>query len=360
MMYAFAAAGTGGHVYPALAVADALVAGGADPDGIVFFGGHRFEAHAVPAAGYDFVEVPLIALRRSLHPANLRIPLVVHRAARTMRLQMRRRGVKVLLAMGGYVTVPARYAIRGSGARMIIHEQNAVPGLANRIAARVADRVLVAFAAAATLPRSEVVGNPLRAEFDGFDRAALRSEARVRYEMPSQGPVVGVMGGSLGASVLNETAAAIAAHLPPDSGIIHLAGPTNAAALEPVAAAAPVRWTVLPFENSMVGFYAGCDLVLCRGGAVTVSELAATATPAVIVPLAIAAAGEQHANAAVLGSIGAAKVVPQAELDRVPALVTELVTTPTQLGEMAAAARRAARPDATMVIAQAMRSVADG
>ncbi len=132
MTYAFAAAGTGGHVYPALAVADALVADGVDRDRIVFFGGDRMEATTVPAAGYRFIQVPLRGLKRSLSLSNLTIPSVVRRATAQITGALVEHGTSVMTVFGGYVSVPAAVAARRTGAAVFLHEQNADPGIANR------------------------------------------------------------------------------------------------------------------------------------------------------------------------------------------------------------------------------------
>ena len=145
MTYALAAAGTGGHIYPAIAVADALLAAGTRRDDIVFFGGNRMEAEAVPAAGFDFVEVEIHGLRRSLSKDNLRLPGLVKRATRLISSELKRRNVKSVGVFGGYVSVPAALAARRAGAAIVVHEQNAHPGLANRLIASRATTTLVAF-----------------------------------------------------------------------------------------------------------------------------------------------------------------------------------------------------------------------
>ena len=200
MKIAIAAAGTGGHVYPALAVAEALERQGVPRSDLVFLGGDRMEATAIPAAGYRFCGVELTKLRRSLSPENLRIPFVVRRAAVAMAEELRRSDVGVVLGMVGYVTVPAALAARRAGVPFVVHEQNADPGLAARFGARRARVTLLGLPGAAErLPRSEVVGNPLRSEIAAFERSRLRAAARRRYGLPAEGPVVGMLGGSLGA-----------------------------------------------------------------------------------------------------------------------------------------------------------------
>ena len=226
MTYAFAAAGTGGHVFPALAVADALVASGTPRNEIVFFGGDRMEARTVPEAGYDFVSVELRGLKRSLDPKNLGIPKVVWEARNKMVKEMRNRDTQVCIVFGGYVSVPAALAARKLRARIFVQEQNAKPGLANLLVSRLADRVFLGFPAAKEqLKKGEFTGNPLRPAFSQFDRGRLRTEARAHYGISPGLPVLGVLGGSLGAKVLNEAVAALTMSVDPDHlSIVHLTG----------------------------------------------------------------------------------------------------------------------------------------
>ncbi len=359
-MYAFAAAGTGGHVYPALAVADQLVAAGADREDIVFFGGHRMESRAVPAAGYTFVELDLQGLKRSLSPSNLRLPFVVSAAAGRVRRELERRGTRVLLATGGYVTVPAGWGARRARVPLFLQEQNAAPGLANRMAARWAERVFLAFPAALTRLPGEVVGNPLRPAIGRIPRTAQRKEARSRYGLAADATVIGILGGSLGAAALNRLAAVVAFEWEgPEISLLHVAGPDHAGEVERRAAGAPVPWRVVPFENRMEDFYAACDIVICRGGGLTISELAATATPAVIVPRPHTAA-HQHANAAYLVDGGAALLCEQEELAELPRRLAAVLADPERLDTMRGAAAELGRPDAARIVAAAMLEAVNG
>ncbi len=365
MTFAFAAAGTGGHVYPALAVADALVANGVPTGDIVFFGGERMEAAAVPAAGYDFVGMPLHGVNRSLSrqhvKGNLAVPAMVVRARGRMAAEMRRRGVKVLCVFGGYVSGPAALAARSVGATVFLHEQNAIPGMANRLVGRFARASFVGFPAAASLPRSVVVGNPVRAVFRDFDREALRPQARLRYDLP-EGPVVlGVVGGSRGAKVLNDVTLRIADDADPDRlAIVHLTGEPHHETVQRQAERSAVTWRTLPFEDRMELFYAASDLVLSRAGALTVAELTMTGTAAVIVPYAAGTAGHQAANADHLAAAGGAVVVPQAGIDAVPIEVQQLLVDGPRRAAMGRAARELATPDAAERIAAALADAAGG
>ncbi|MFH1330116.1 MAG: glycosyltransferase [Actinomycetota bacterium] len=358
MTIAIAAAGTGGHVFPALAVAQALAARGLDPAEVVFLGGDRIEARVVPEAGFAFERFELIALRRSASLRNLRIPLVLRRTTGDMAATLERRGTRVVLAMGGYVTVPAARAARRLGLALFLQEQNAVPGLAVRLAARRAWGVFLGLPGPAQrLPGAVLSGNPLRPALAGFDRAALAEEARRRYRLPAGATVLGVLGGSQGARVLNQAVPGIVeAWRGGPLAVVHLAG-AEAAAVAPQAAAASLPWRCLPFEEQMEFFYAAADLVLCRAGAMTISELAATGTPAVLVPLG--RVGQQH-NAAALVAAGGARRVPQGEVFRLPEVVGGLLADPAARGEMAVGARAVARPAAADEIAGRLLEVARG
>lgn len=360
MTYALAAAGTGGHVFPALAVADALVASGVPRSEIVFFGGNRMEADTIPAAGFEFVPVEVRGLKRSLDPQNLVIPKVVWDATRHMGNEMRRRGTRVCIVFGGYVSVPAGLAAKRVGAAVFVQEQNARPGVANRIVARMARRVFLGFPAARRqLRRGEVTGNPLRSEFATFDRDHLRAEARMRYGLSTPVGVLGVVGGSLGAQVLNEAIEALVRSVDRDHlAIVHLTGRAHYDEVIEIAARSDVEWHPVAFEDRMELFYASCDLVLSRAGAMTINELAATGTPAVVVPLGLGT--NQAANTMELEMAGALVVVPQSQIDQVPIVIDQLIVDRGRREAMSAAMAEHGRPDAARVIADALREVVHG
>ena len=360
MTYAFAAAGTGGHVFPALSVADALVAGGVPRGEIVFFGGDRMEAKTVPAAGYDFVPVELRGLKRSLSLQNLGIPKVVWAARNKMAEEMERRGTRACIVFGGYVSVPAAMAGRKVGAEIFVQEQNARPGLANRFVARTAKRVFVGFPAARSrLKGAELTGNPLRPVFSHFDRDAMRQEARARYGLPPDLPVLGVLGGSLGAKVLNEAIEALVLSIDPDHlAIVHLTGRPHCAEIEELAKRSAVEWHPVAFEDRMDLFYAASDLVLSRAGAMTINELAATGTPAVVVPLGLGT--NQAANVMDLESAGGLVHVSQAQVDQVPVVVDQLIVDRARRAAMSTVMASHGRPAAARIIAGALQEAVNG
>lgn len=358
MTYAFAAAGTGGHIYPALAVAKALVASGIDSDDVVFFGGDRLEARIVPDAGFELVQLDVRGLKRSLTVDNLTIPVMVRRAAAEVSATLSNRSPGVLTVFGGYVSVPAAMGARKVGMPFVIHEQNAVPGVANRFVARRATRTYVAFAPAlARFKHAELVGNPLATPFEDFSRDHLRSEAMRRYGLDPNRPVVGVVGGSQGALALNTATSALSALDQRGFSILHLTGPDHHAALERQASETS-HWVTTPFEQDMPMFYAASDIVLARAGAMTVSELAATSTPSLVVPLP-AGKGYQALNAHDLEQAGGAVVVDQEHIADVPVLLAQLIEDSDRLAEMRAGARSVAKPEAAKRIAAALREIVD-
>jgi UDP-N-acetylglucosamine--N-acetylmuramyl-(pentapeptide) pyrophosphoryl-undecaprenol N-acetylglucosamine transferase len=348
MTFAIAAAGTGGHVYPALAIAAALEELGVGKGAIHFLGGDRLEAIAIPDAGYPFHGFELARLRRALAVSNLAIPWGVRRSSRAMAEVFARSETRVVLGMGGYVTVPASMAARRRRIPFFLQEQNASPGLASRFASRRAEAVFLGLPGRSErLPHSKVVGNPVRRSIATADRRSLREAAHQRYGIQGAA-VLGILGGSLGARVLNESAAALVAGSGADA-VVHLTGDDAHAEMSQRAGESAVPWVCRPYEADMEFFYAAADLVVCRAGAMTVSELAATGTPSIVVPLDRVG---QDRNARALAATGGAVVVDQSDVGDLPAIAAGLLADRHKLDRMGADARRAGRPDAAMVIAR--------
>ena len=354
MTYAIAAAGTGGHVFPGLAVGEALVVSGVPQAEILFVGGSRLESQIFPEAGFPFFAVEIAGLQRRLTAANLRLPAVVLAAARRLTGELRSREVAVMLGMGGYVSVPAGLAARRSRAVLMLHEQNAEAGVANRVMSRWARRTFGSFPKTARLPLAQWVGNPVRRAIASFNRPGLKGLAQERYGLDPERSVVGIFGGSLGAGILNRAAESLAAVS--DQGhfsLLHLTGSDHLDAVAQSAARFP-SWRTVGFEDRMEVFYAACDLVVARAGG-AVAELTATATPIILVPGRFGSADHQAANASALVAAGAAVVVDESDLGRLPAIVTGLLADQGRLQAMAAATSKLARPEAADVVAAAMR-----
>lgn len=323
MKIGIAAAGTGGHVFPALAVADGLRTHGFAHDDLIFFGGDRMEATTVPAAGYPFIGVDIHGIRRSLSMDNLTLPAKVKRARDTIVATIRDQDIAAMVVFGGYIAGPAALAASKARIPLIIHEANAVPGLANKMISRRATTTYVAFAPALEkLPNARVIGSPLRQDLATFDRASRRSPARERYGIGADALVLGVVGGSLGAAFLNGVVDTMIdeGH---DFTILHVTGRDHHEAIAARAASDPA-WVPIPFEDNMADLYAASDLVLSRGGALTVSEIQATRTPAVIVPLP-AGRGYQARNAEDLAESGGAVVIDQTTPETAASTVLDIL-----------------------------------
>jgi UDP-N-acetylglucosamine--N-acetylmuramyl-(pentapeptide) pyrophosphoryl-undecaprenol N-acetylglucosamine transferase len=344
------AGGTGGHVMPGLAVAQRMRSRGwrvlwmGNPGGM--------EAGLVPRHGIEMRWVRFGGLRGKGWATRLMLPLNLLRAFWQALRALRESRPGVVLGLGGYITFPGGMMSSLLGIPLVLHEQNSVAGLANRVLSRVADRVLVAFPDA--LPGAEWCGNPVRAEIAAIAPPAERFAGR-------QGPLrVLVVGGSLGAQALNETVPRALALLAPGERprVTHQSGKAHRAALEDNYRRAGVEATLVDFIDDMAGAYADADLVICRAGAMTVSELAAVGVGSVLVPYPHAVDDHQTGNARFLSERGAALLVPQAELDaqRLAGLLRGL--TRARLLEMAGRAREAARPDAADRVAEVCEAMA--
>ena len=347
-----AAAGTGGHIYPGLAVAEQLEAAGVERRRIVFLGGDRMEADLIPRAGYPFVQLEIQGLVRGLSSRNLRLPKTVWRAARRAGREMEERRAAAALCMGGYVTVPAAIAARRRKIPLYLHEQNAEAGLANRMAGRWADRSFVSFPGTRGLA-GEAVGYPLRASLAGLDKTAARPEALERYGFSPDLPTVGAVGGSLGAEALNRAVDRAAAEWEgPPVQIVHLAGAGRLDQVSTAADAPGVKRTAAGFEERMDLFYAASDLVVARAGG-GLMEAAATGTPAVLAPGAFAGR-HQLGNAEAMAGAGAAVILPESGLGSLGAVLAGLLADEPRREQMARAAVRCSRPDAAAAIAAVM------
>lgn len=359
MSYAIAAAGTGGHVFPALAVGEALVELGVDRSEVFYVGGDRLEAEVFPQAGFDFVPVAIRGLDRRISLRNLALPFLVAGAISDLRARFRSSQVRVVLGVGGYITPPAVIAARLAGAKTLVSEQNAEAGLGNRIAGRMSNVVFGAFPQTIGLDRARWVGNPVRADIARFDRAALRPEAIERYRLDPLIPTVGVFGGSLGAGPVNQAVAdTIGGWKGPAVQFLHLVGERFIAEIEPLADSAPLLWRVVGFEDRMDLFYAASNLVVARAGG-AVAELAVTATPAVLIPGVFGSGRHQIENAAAFESAGAAKVLSQDQLGELGRLLADMLSSPLLLAAIADGLRSLAKPDAAVDIASTMRGLHD-
>ncbi len=342
------AGGTGGHIFPALSVAEHLQTQGWN---IVWLGARSgMESRLVAPRGYTMAWVRFSGVRGSgvLRLALLPFDLLVAfwQSARAI-FQHR---PDVVLGMGGYVAFPGGMMASLLNRPLVIHEQNSVAGLANRVLARLADRILAAFPDAFN-PRIRVswVGNPVRE-----DIAAL-SPPEARLGGRSGRLQLLVIGGSLGAQVLNETVPRALSRMPQETrpSVIHQAGEAHIATLRENYAREGVAAELVPFIDNMAARYAAADLVVCRAGATTVAELAAAGLGSVLVPYPHAVDDHQTVNARYLVQRGAAVLIPQRDFtaDRLAALLADF--TRERIVGMAVAARAAAKPHATRAVAEA-------
>lgn len=344
------AGGTGGHIMPGLAVAERLRAAGwnvawmGNPDGM--------EAQLVPARHFEMAWVRFSALRGKGWLRKLFLPFNLLRGFWQAWRALGRIRPDVVLGMGGFVSFPGGMMAVLRGIPLVLHEQNAVPGLANKVLAIVADRVLTGFPA--VFGKGQWVGNPVRPEI------AVLPAPTFRYAQHGSGRLhLLVLGGSLGAQALNETLPRALALIPEEERpqVVHQSGEKHLEALRNAYAAAGVKAHTVAFIEDMAGAYEWADLVICRAGASTIAELACAGVASILVPYPHAVDDHQSANARFLAQAGAAILLPQSELtpERL-ALIRDLKRP--QLIEMAEKARALAMPEATQRVAEICAEVA--
>lgn len=345
------AGGTGGHIMPGLAVADHFRRHGwrvvwmGNPDGM--------EARLVPPQGYETAWVRFTALRGKGFVRKLLLPFNLLRGFHQALREIERVKPDVVLGMGGFITFPGGMMASWKNVPLALHEQNSVAGLANRVLAKVADRILTGFPD--VLPGGAWAGNPVRREIAELPTPGSRYGER-------QGPLrILVVGGSLGAQALNEALPKALAMIPEAERpeVVHQSGEKHLAKLQAGYAAAGVKANCVAFIQDMAGAYGWADLVICRAGALTIAELAAAGVASILVPFPHAVDDHQTGNARFLANAGAAILLPQKDLspERL-ARVREMSRE--QLLQMAEKARALAKPDATAAVAQACMALARG
>jgi UDP-N-acetylglucosamine--N-acetylmuramyl-(pentapeptide) pyrophosphoryl-undecaprenol N-acetylglucosamine transferase len=348
-----AGGGTAGHVSPGLAIAEEIVRRGAPRESVHYVGSDRgVEARLVPAAGFPLTLLPGRGIQRRLTFDNLGAILGLVRAFFRAVVLVRRLRPAVVIGMGGYASVPCVLAAVVWRVPIVVAEQNAVPGAANRLAARFAKAVAASFPDT-ELPRATWTGNPVRPEVLAVDAAAQRADARVDLGVAPDRVMVTVFGGSLGARRINDAVFASLESLRgrSDLSIRHIAGirdHDDLAARLPVDESDALDFTLLAYEDDMPTVFAATDIVVCRSGASSVAELAAVGVPSILVPLPGAPSDHQTANARGLVTAGAAVLVADAEFDgvRLAHELDQLVVDDELRRRMAEAAIAFARPDA--------------
>ena len=345
------AGGTGGHIMPGLAVADILRSQGWQ---VTWLGApNSMEAELVPRHGYAMAWVRFSGLRgkgllrKLMLPFNLLIALWQSAAA------IFRHRPDVVLGMGGYITFPGGLMAALLRRPLVIHEQNSIAGLSNRVLARLAQKTLSGFPD--VLPNAIWCGNPVR------NGIAALPDPQTRYAARAGRLNLLVVGGSLGAKALNEVLPQVLALLPEDARpiVIHQTGKQHFATVQQLYQQAGVQADIRPFLDDMAGSYANADLVICRAGALTIAELAAAGVASILVPFPFAVDDHQTHNARFLSGHGAAWLLPQNELsaEKLAQLLREV--TREKLAAMAQQARAVAKPDAAQQVAQVCAELAE-
>lgn len=343
------AGGTGGHVFPGLAVADYLKSAGWR---VVWLGTKTgMESRLVVQHGYDMEAIDFSGLRGKRVSTWLILPFRLLRAFLQSQQIMRKVQPDVVLGMGGYPAFPGGMMASLLNKPLVIHEQNSIPGLVNKVLAKLADRVLLGFPGAIKMDNTKVsfVGNPVRGNITKLDPPEKRFAGR-------SGPLkMLVVGGSRGAQALNTVVPQAIKRMPENHRpvVIHQAGEKNLGALRKSYSDLGITAELTAFIDDISQYYAACDLVLCRAGALTVSELAAAGVASILVPYPYAVDDHQTSNARFLSEYQAAVLLPQTDLN--PHNLMEILSglTREKLLAMAVAARKQAAPDATRLVAQA-------
>lgn len=339
------AGGTGGHVYPALAVARELLDGGHE---VIWMGTRKgLEARVIPAAGIPVEWLSVAGIRGKGWRGTLSAPLMLLRALRQARAIVRRVRPDVVLGMGGFVSGPGGLMASLQRIPLVLHEQNRVPGTTNKLLAGRANVVLEAFPESfKPTVGARCTGNPLRREIAGLP-------PRTASWLPDNPLKLFVVGGSLGAKVLNETVPEALSRLGERLDILHQTGAAMREETEARYAAAGLPAKVTAFVEDMAAAYAWADLAICRAGAMTVSELAAAGLPAMLVPYPHAIDDHQTQNARFLADAGAAVLIPQTELtpEHLSWAIRDLLSISGKLDAMSQKARSLARPHAARQVA---------
>ncbi|MEF9963724.1 MAG: undecaprenyldiphospho-muramoylpentapeptide beta-N-acetylglucosaminyltransferase [Comamonas sp.] len=344
------AGGTGGHIFPGLAVAQELRSRGwtvhwlGAPDSM--------EERLVPPQGFVLERVAFSGVRGKGLRSLVGMPLRLFKALQQARAVLRKVRPDVVVGMGGYITVPGGLAAKLAGVPIVLHEQNSVPGMANKLLARVAKRVFSAFPDA--IAGGQWVGNPLRAEFLQQPEPAERFAGR-------SGPLqLLVVGGSLGAKALNEVVPQALARMAPGVRpvVTHQSGAKQIDALQANYAAAGVQASLTPFIDDAAKAYADADVIVCRAGASTVTELAAVGAAAVFVPFPAAVDDHQTANARFLVDAGAGWLVQQSVLT--PESLAQMLENMQRTGllDRAQKAKKMQKLEAAQVVADACEELA--
>ena len=343
----FAGGGTTGHISPLLAIAAELRRREPDSQITVLGTPEGLETRLVPQAGFELVTIPKVPAPRRLNADAFTFPGRLASTITRVRRLIRDRGIDVVVGVGGYVSTPAYLAARSLSRPIIIHEANAVPGLANRLGAKLAPAANIGYTFAGTPLPGTQVGMPMRAEIVALSgqRSAHQAAARARLGLAADLPTLIVTGGSSGAQAINEAFAAAQTEIHAAGiQVLHITGAGKAQELRTASADNP-RYHVVEYVDGMEDVYAAADLLVCRSGAGTVAEVSVAEVPAVYVPLAIGN-GEQRKNAAAAVAAQGALLVPNADFSAATVIdtVLPLVTDRERLAAMSARLRELSFP----------------
>ena len=352
--------GTGGHVYPAIAIGDVLHKRGHT---VLYYGdAERLEARVAPQRGYDFYGIPAPRYPRGSLWKKGWFALRLLAAGWRVRGMLRQHKVDVVLGVGGYISAPTLLGATLMGARRIIHEANVVPGAANRLMARVADTILLTYEGTRSRLNSRapmhLVGVPVNPDILG----GTREEAASRYGLDPDVPTVLFVGGSLGAATLNALAMACALRPDREYQVLHLCGRKYHGDVLAELGEVPGGVRVVDYEDRMMDAYAMADLVVCRTGSSTLGELCAVGGAGLLIPSANVTDNHQEENARGLESVGAGVVLVERDWDTQAAalLVEELLSDPARREELSACARAQARMDSAMLAADHVEALMGG
>ncbi|MEK8023406.1 MAG: undecaprenyldiphospho-muramoylpentapeptide beta-N-acetylglucosaminyltransferase, partial [Candidatus Hydrogenedentota bacterium] len=302
MKIAIAGGGTGGHIYPGIAVAEEIVRRGGEA---FFIGTERgLESKIVPHSGFPFRIVAAAPMKRGQWAQNAASLLNNFRGFLEARNILRAERPAAVLGTGGYVSFAACSAARALGLPLALHEQNAIPGLANRVLARFASVVMTAWSGVKTGTAAKVVGLPVRADFAKMNRA----EARARLNLPPDARVLLVFGGSRGAASLNRAVSSFARKLE-NIHLIWATGADHYDAMLSTLGELPSNLRLFPYLDDMPAAFHAADLIVARSGAMTLAELAACGRPSILVPFPHATGDHQTANARAFVDAGAAAMI---------------------------------------------------
>jgi UDP-N-acetylglucosamine--N-acetylmuramyl-(pentapeptide) pyrophosphoryl-undecaprenol N-acetylglucosamine transferase len=346
-----------GHIEPAMNFADALRR--LEPSAqITALGTVRgLDTTLIPARGYPLELIPPVPLPRKLSWALLQTPARLRNSVQAAGAVLDRLRAEVVVGFGGYVAVPAYLAARRRGLPIVVHEANARPGVANRLAALMTPHVFTA-APGVRLAHATAIGIPLRPAIAALDRPALREAARQRFGLRPGGPVLLVTGGSQGAPPINAAVSGAAAALRAAGvQVLHITGRQDVVEA-PAGDPKDLPYVVIPYVDEMQYAYAAADFVICRSGALTCAELAVVGLPAAYVPLPLRG-GEQRLNAEPVVTAGGALIVDNAALDPawIETTLLPILTDPARIAAMSARASASRAPDADVVLAQHVLTV---